>query len=68
MKIIYYEDVDALRITLKSETPEVAGEEMAEGIVVHADDEGEVYTLEIQSRASERVDLSGLEVSGLTVR
>jgi uncharacterized protein YuzE len=65
MRISYHEDTDSLYIHLK-DTPTVESEEVAPGTVLHFDEDGNVTGIEIYSEASETVDLSTLEVPGLT--
>lgn len=67
MKISYYPDVDYLHVRLKSEAKgDVAGEDIAPGIVLLTDDEGTAIELEIDA-ASRRLDLSRLEIEDLPV-
>lgn len=67
MRIVYYSDVDYLNVRLRSVAKgTVAGEDIAPGVVLLTDDEGTAIELEIDS-ASERLDLSRLEVEGLPI-
>lgn len=76
MRITYYEETDSAFIVLKEPEPEraneVAGETLEEpetgkstGVVLHRDEAGELYYIEIYSRASARLDLSRLDIEGL---
>jgi uncharacterized protein YuzE len=64
MKVSYYPDTDSLFVKLKPGV-EAEGSEVAPGIVFHYTSEGEVTAIDIDSKASEMVDLSSLEVEGL---
>lgn len=64
MKISYHKDTDSLYMHLK-QTPTLESEEVAPGTVVHFDEDGNVTGLEIYYGASEKADLSGVEVVGL---
>lgn len=64
MRISYYPETDSLFLKLKPGA-EVEGAEVAPGIAFHYTPEGEVTAIDIDSRASEVVDLSRLEVEGL---
>lgn len=64
MKVSYYPDTDSLFVKLRPGA-ETEGAEVAPGIVFHYTPEGEVTAIDIDSRASELVDLSRLEVEGL---
>jgi uncharacterized protein YuzE len=52
MKVLYYPDTDTFYIELK-EVPSVESEEIADGVVVDYDENGEVVGIEIE-HASER--------------
>ncbi len=74
MRIKYYEGEDIAVISLREPgedtTGEIAGEDLLHpetgervpGIVLHRDDAGELYDIEIYSGASGRVDLNRLLV------
>lgn len=66
MKISYYQETDSLFVKLKAGT-EDRGAEVAPGIVFHYTPEGEVTAIDIDSRASELVDVARLEAEGLPV-
>lgn len=69
MRITYYEETDSAVIVLREPGPdtvgEIAGEDLeppeASGVVLHRDDAGELYQIEIYSRASRRLDLDKLD-------
>lgn len=73
MKIIYYEEDDIAVIYLRERgadtVGEIAGEDIHDprtgksvpGIVMHRDDAGELYEIEIYSGASKRLDLDDIE-------
>lgn len=76
MRITYYEETDSAFIVLREPPPEkaaeIAGETLEEpetgeglGVVLHRDEAGELYYIEIYARASERLDLSRLDLEGL---
>lgn len=76
MRITYYEETDSAFIVLREPAPEkaheLAGESLEEpetgestGVVLHRDESGELYYIEIYSRASARLDLSRLDLEGL---
>ncbi len=72
MRITYYEETDTAVIVLREPGPdtvgEIAGEDLLHpetgarvpGIVLHRDEAGELYDIEIYSDASRRLDLDGL--------
>lgn len=65
MRIAYYPEVDHLNIKLRGEAKGVvAGEDVAPGVVLHTDEAGTAIEIEVDS-ASERLDLSRLEIEGL---
>lgn len=64
MRITYHPDTDSLFVKLKP-GKEAEGAEVAPGIVFHYTPEGEVTAIDIDSRASELVDVGRLEVEGL---
>ena len=63
MKLHYYPETDSLYIELKP-TPGAETREVADGLVVDLDDQGEVVGFDIDS-ASKRFDLSRLETVAL---
>lgn len=66
MRFIYDRETDSLYIELASR-PGADAVEVAPGVVVDLDEEGRVVGLDLE-HASERVDLSHLEVQGLPIR
>lgn len=69
MRITHYEETDSAVIVLRGPGPdtvgEIAGEDLedpkAGGVVLHRDDAGELYQIEIYSGASRRLDLDKLD-------
>lgn len=69
MRITYYEETDSAVIVLREPGPgtagEIAGEDLPDpapaGVVLHRDDAGELYEIEIYSGASARLDLDKLD-------
>ena len=66
MKVGCFPDTDSLFVKLKPGV-EAEGSEVAPSIVFHYTPEGEVTAIDIDSGASNLVDLSSLEVEGLSV-
>lgn len=64
MKLIYDADTDALYVDLKAGRVEES-EEVAPGFVLDFDAEGNVLGIDIDSEASQKVNLSRLEIEGL---
>ena len=71
MKIHYHPDTDSVVIHLREVTKgvvgEIMGEDLNEDVVVHRDDAGTLYEIEVVGEASRVFDLSRLEVEGLPV-
>jgi uncharacterized protein YuzE len=63
MKLHYYPETDSLYIELKA-TPGATTREIAEGLVVDFDENGDVVGLDID-RASQKLDLSRVETIAL---
>jgi len=69
MRITYYEETDSAMIVLREPGPdtvgEIAGEDLPDPdpgeIVLHRDDAGELYEIEIYGGASKRLDLDKLD-------
>jgi hypothetical protein len=69
VRITYYEETDSAVIVLRERGPDtvgdIAGEDLPEpgpsGVVLHRDDNGELYEIEIYSEASKRLDLDRLD-------
>ncbi len=71
MKIHYHPDTDSLTIHLKDGPDgivgEIMGEDLGENVVLHRDDAGTLYEIEVYGGASRMFDLTRLEVDGLPV-
>jgi uncharacterized protein YuzE len=65
MRIVYRREHDTMRITLKPDASYAESEEVAPGVVVDFDEAGNAISLEVYDAASEKVDLSKLEIEGL---
>jgi len=63
VKLHYYPDTDSLYIDLSSKAS-IESNEIADGIVVDFDEDGNVVGIDID-RASRILDLSRLEIQGL---
>lgn len=69
MRITYYEETDSAVIVLREPGPdtvgEVAGEDLPDpepgGVVLHRDEAGELFEIEIYSGASKRLALDRLD-------
>lgn len=69
MRITYYEETDSAVIVLREPGPdtvgEVAGEDLPDpapgGVVLHRDEAGELYEIEIYSGAAARLALDKLD-------
>jgi uncharacterized protein YuzE len=66
MKLHYYPETDSLYIELKS-TPGAKTREVADGLVVDLDEQGEVVGFDIDL-ASKRIDLSRLDTVALPLQ
>ncbi len=71
MKIFYSPETNSLSIKLRAGDQEVVGEIMGEdlneNVVLHRDDAGTLYEIEVVGSASEVFDLRRLEIEGLPV-
>ncbi|MGB3683120.1 MAG: DUF2283 domain-containing protein [Rubrobacteraceae bacterium] len=71
MKIYYHPETDSVAIHLKDGSEgvvgEVMGEDLNENVVLHRDDAGTLYEIEVVGSASKVFDLSRLEVEGLPI-
>jgi uncharacterized protein YuzE len=71
MRIYYSPETDSLNIKLltgpEGVVGEVMGEDLNESVVLHRDDAGQLYEIEVVGNASKVFDLSRLEVEGLPV-
>ncbi|MCY4519678.1 MAG: DUF2283 domain-containing protein [Caldilineaceae bacterium] len=66
MKLHYYPETDSLYVELKA-SPGAETLEVADGLNVDLDDKGEVVGFDID-HASQRLDLTTLEIEALPVR
>lgn len=64
MKISYHKDTNSLYVHL-NDRPTAESEEVVPNTMLHFDEDGNVTGLEVYSEASEKVDLSGVEIAGL---
>jgi uncharacterized protein YuzE len=71
MRIYYSPETDSLNIKLRTGDArvvgEIMGEDLNENVVVHRDEAGTLYEIEVVGGASKVFDLSRLEVEGLPV-
>ncbi len=71
MRIYYSPETDSLNIKLRTGdvrvVGEIMGEDLNENVVVHRDEAGTLYEIEVVGGASKVFDLSRLEVEGLPV-
>lgn len=67
MKISYHDDTDSLYVHLNG-APTAESEEVADGTVIHFGEDGEITGIEVYADASEKVDLSSVELRGLENR
>ncbi len=71
MKIFYSPETDSLSLKLRTGAEEVVGEIMGEdlneNVVLHRDDAGKLYEIEVVGGASKVFDLERLEVEGLPI-
>ncbi|MDQ3303484.1 MAG: DUF2283 domain-containing protein [Actinomycetota bacterium] len=71
MKVYYSPETDSLNIKLRTGGSGVVGafmgEDLNENVVLHRDDAGTLYEIEVVGSASKVFDLSRLEVEGLPV-
>ena len=71
MRIFYSPETDSLSIKLRIGDEEAAGEIMGEdlndNVVLHRDEAGRLYEIEVVGSASKVFDLKRLEVEGLPV-
>ena len=71
MKIFYSPETDSLSIKLRDGgervVGEIMGEDLNENIVLHRDNAGTLYEIEVVGSASKVFDLDRLEVEGLPV-
>lgn len=71
MKIFYSPETDSLSIKLRTGgekiVGEIMGEDLNENVILHRDDAGTLYEIEVVGSASKVFDLDRLEVEGLPV-
>ena len=71
MRIHYHPDTDSIVIHLRDDAEravgEIMGEDLNESIILHRDDAGTLYEIEVVGSASKVFDLERLEVEGLPV-
>lgn len=71
MRIHYHPETDSVVIHLKEGAEgvvgEIMGEDLNENVVLHRDDAGTLYEIEVVGSASKVFDLSRLEVEGLPI-
>ena len=71
MKIHYHPETDSVGIHVKEgadgDVGEIMGEDLNENVVLHRDDAGTLYEIEVVGSASKIFDLSRLEVEGLPI-
>ena len=71
MKIYYHPDTDSVAIHLKDGAEgvvgEIMGEDLNENVVLHRDDAGTLYEIEVVGNASKVFDLSRLKVKGVPI-
>ncbi len=60
MEIRHYPKTDALYIALQEKKTSIESSEVANGIVLDYDENGEVIGIEIDSQASKKVDLGNI--------
>ena len=71
MRIYYHPETDSIVLHLKDDAEravgEIMGEDLNENVVLHRDDAGTLYEIEVVGSASKVLDLERLEVEGLPV-
>jgi uncharacterized protein YuzE len=71
VKIFYSPETNSLSIKLRAGdrdvVGEIMGEDLNENVVLHRDDAGTLYEIEVVGSASKLVDVGRLEVEGLPV-
>lgn len=65
MKVVYWKDTDTMYITFRADVKGHESEEVAPGVVADFAESGELVGIEVYDTASEKVDLSKLEMEGL---
>jgi hypothetical protein len=64
MKVVCWRDTDTLYVTFRDDVQGHESEEIAPGVVADFANGGELVGIEVYDTASEKVDLSKLEVEG----
>ncbi len=71
MRIFYSPETDSLSIKLQDGEDgivgEIMGEDLNEDVVLHRDDAGKLYEIEVVGSASKVFDLERVEIEGLPV-
>lgn len=71
MRIFYSPETDSLSIRLQDGgdgvVGEIMGEDLNEDVVLHRDDAGKLYEIEVVGSASKVFDLERVEIEGLPV-
>ena len=71
MRIFYSPETDSLSIRLQGGgdgvVGEIMGEDLNEDVVLHRDDAGKLYEIEVVGSASKVFDLERVEIEGLPV-
>lgn len=71
MRIFYSPETDSLSIRLQDGgdgvVGEIMGEDLNEDVVLHRDDAGKLYEIEVIGSASKVFDLERVEIEGLPV-
>ncbi len=62
MKIEYFPDTDSLYIELKEGSESIESKEVAQGFVLDFDDNGNVIGIDIDTLASQKVDLGSVNL------
>ena len=65
MKVVYWTDTDTMYVTFRDDVEGHESEEIEPGVVADFADSGELVGIEVYDAASEKVDISKLEVEGL---
>jgi uncharacterized protein YuzE len=65
MKVVYWKDTDTMYVTFRDDVETRELEEIAPGVVADFAESGELVGIEVYDAASEKVDLSKLEVEDL---
>lgn len=67
MKVVYRKNTDTMYMVLREDRRYVESEEVAPGVVLDFDEEGNLLGIEVYDKASEKFDLSVLAAEGLPV-